>query len=801
MVTTRSARAFVMMASLLAAGLALAQDCRIGPVAADPIISADVPSAAYGDFNEDGRIDVARTVALRDQVVVSLNRGSLVFEDLAPMPIGATGLALVGASDVNHDGHLDLIFRATAVIAVGFGRGDGTFRPAIVTSLPLLEGVTLVDFDHDGALDAVGVDVFGSHGVYFERANADGTFSLAARGSLDPIHSQAITAVGDFDGDGFVDVAAVDYDQSTRPASIHLVVLWGAAAPPLATFFVDKMPSIDPSSLASADVDGDGTAELLAADSSGTLYSFRLQGRKLATETQPFFDTARGDETALRQAIAVDVDGDGIRDLMFNGGIAWGTGGVPRFTAPAYYALPHTFAIGVVDINGDRRPDVITTSGVVGAFMIPGGTPRDAIPAPRVFAPGPAVSFLRAADVDGDGNTDLILTDTSHRAIRVLLGTGTGAFTNGPLSAAPNSLPFRPWFAVGDFDGDGFADVAMSSNVIAFGTGDGSFGKNSVAFTADDIIATVRMASQPPAVLAAHGKDVVVATVSAGRTVQTQVVATVATQFTTASAVDLDGDGQSEILVGSAAGARIFRWNGSSWTESGLVPHLADASNVAAVDVNGDGRIDLAGGGDQPVILFSDGNGAFVPVLMPVFALLDVDGDGAPDAVSLDRFGDSTVDHLTIRLNDRTGAFTDYAMVWTLSQGVLASVTRLSGDGWNELVIPTYEGVEVVPLGCMPPRLRAAATPPFVPEGSRTRLTVATLPGNPFYAMTVKVIENGVVLTTMSAPAAWTFTWTSPPLAKGTHTFTVVAEGPSQARSETTVTVIAGIARHRAVAH
>src|SRR5687768_644561 len=89
-----------------------AEPCFRGFVAPDRIVTAPgVTSAAYGDFNEDGRVDVVYT-AFSYSLYVALNRGSGVFERVHSESLGFpfSFERLATATDVDKDGHLDVLF-------------------------------------------------------------------------------------------------------------------------------------------------------------------------------------------------------------------------------------------------------------------------------------------------------------------------------------------------------------------------------------------------------------------------------------------------------------------------------------------------------------------------------------------------------------------------------------------------------------------------------------------------------------------------------------------------------------------
>lgn len=170
-----------------------------------------------GDFNGDGVADLAVSTDFGTFSVL-LGIGSGGFN---PPIVSAstTSLGEMWAADVNHDGKLDIVAvsltNSSSNIAVLLGNGDGTFQPEVDYAVPEgLFAITVGDFNGDGILDLASVSGYFSGGVKVQPpgtlsylfGKGDGTFSKATN-YLAPIAADAI-AVGDFNNDGLLDVAA-----------------------------------------------------------------------------------------------------------------------------------------------------------------------------------------------------------------------------------------------------------------------------------------------------------------------------------------------------------------------------------------------------------------------------------------------------------------------------------------------------------------------------------------------------------------------------------------------------------------
>jgi hypothetical protein len=159
-----------------------------------------------GDFNGDGKLDLAVTNVLFSSVSVLLGNGDGTFGAATNYGAGFTPLS-VAVGDFNGDGKLDLAVANASdnTVSVLLGNGTGGFGAAInyaVASGP--RSVEVGDFNGDGKLDLV-VANRDSNSVSVLLGNGDGTFGAATNYTVgaDPVS----VAVGDFNGDGALDLA------------------------------------------------------------------------------------------------------------------------------------------------------------------------------------------------------------------------------------------------------------------------------------------------------------------------------------------------------------------------------------------------------------------------------------------------------------------------------------------------------------------------------------------------------------------------------------------------------------------
>src|SRR5881397_2620325 len=170
-------------------------------------------SVAVGDFNGDGRLDLAVTNAssydVPGTVSVLLGNGDGTFQSALSFAVGSNPLS-VAVGDVNGDGRLDLAVANyySNDVSVLLGNGDGTFQPARTFRVGTYPSSVVVgDFNGDGRPD-LAVANGNSNDVSVLLGNGDGTFqpALSFAAGTAPVS----VAVGDINGDGRPDLAVAN---------------------------------------------------------------------------------------------------------------------------------------------------------------------------------------------------------------------------------------------------------------------------------------------------------------------------------------------------------------------------------------------------------------------------------------------------------------------------------------------------------------------------------------------------------------------------------------------------------------
>jgi hypothetical protein len=554
-------------------------------------------------------------LALGSRGLVSLGvdeKGAL----LDPVVISRLTCLAGAQGDFDGDGNIDLVTSDTQRLAWHAGDGRGGFAPPLFSRLESTGRVLVpLDINEDGRLDLLTLSLaFRGTVLRVYQGQGNGTFR-AGQGIYRPSNALDI-GIGDFNGDGRKDV--VTSLTTVRRIGVYLVDEEGTLAEPT---YSRALP-ITPAHFQVLDLDSDGNLDLLVGGVSSEGIAI-LRGRGDGTfrlVTTPI--AAVGDVHAR----AVDVDGDGRLDIIFNqqgsGALAVleQTGRRRLRSAPELDPGNHASEILLADLNGDRRPDLISLSGPSLAVRL--NRDGERLSPPRVTEIAFSDPPMRAADFDGDGNTDLVLL-ASGLSPKIQLHRGMGDGTFGEPSSLFGSRG-PTGLEIADFDRNGIPDLLVDAETSGISV---LLGRADLTFVEREV--TTRRAAGPLAT------------------------------------GDFDGDGRIDIAfndigkdndglpVPVAVVLLQERGGGFRRVESELEDFEPDV--LATGDFNSDGILDLASGQRFPSarirIQIGDGRGGFAREVIPrvpnggsPVALLtgDIDGDGTDDLV-VARTGDVLV--------------------------------------------------------------------------------------------------------------------------------------------------------------
>jgi N-acetylneuraminic acid mutarotase len=708
---------------------------------ASPATGNAPQSVAVGDLNGDGKPDLA--VANYDgTVTILLGNGDGTFTAKPSLVAGTSPLSVVIA-DFNGDGYQDLavvnygfLGVAPGTAMVFLGNGDGTFTAgANAVSASLCQGIAVGDFNGDGIPDlAVGTyyyNVLGSTStVSILLGNGDGTFkaapSLAASGS---------PTVGDFNGDGKADLAV--------SSSGGIAILSGNGD---GTFTASPFSPTTAAvtALAIGDFNGDGVPDLAAVNSSGDsatvlLTQFTQTSTATATGISPvgigthevdasysgdsIYGPSVSGTTALFQppttttTLAVTAAGTPVTSVasgtvvtltatVNNGATALTKGQVNFCDATVAYCTDiHLLGTAQLTSTGTAQLKFVpglgshsykavflatdtykSSSSSASNLTVTGKIPT----ATAIEQSGSAGNYTLTATVAGTGATTeptgmvSFLDATNGNKVLGTASLGSGISGLGWLNSQTlTTVPYPYYAAVGDFDGDGKADLAIAAQsgtvAILLGNGDGTF-----------------TPTESPDV----GGPTFIAV------------------------GDFNGDGIPDLAVGSSASngpLTILLGKGDgTFTAAPASPTMAGVTAIAIADFNGDGIPDLAAVGYDSstysgtlTIFLGKGDGTFTAApssptmpgatgaVITAIAEGDFNGDGIPDLAVVSA-ANSTPGAMvvTILLGNGDGTFTTAAGSTAVSYAASIAVGDFNGDGKADLVVLSEEiGTMTILLG------------------------------------------------------------------------------------------------------
>jgi hypothetical protein len=396
---------------------------------------------ALGDFNGDGKLDMAAVEGAAREVTILIGNGDGTFTSsmIVDPDIGNPNAVVSG--DFNGDGLLDLAVTHDRAPNAGsatifLGNGDGTFV-GVPTSSPTGIGphsLACGDFNGDGKLDlAIANEGGGLSGITILLGNGDGTFTAGA--SFSTGASPRSLVIGDFNQDGKLDLAVSNLAGNTGSTlSIFLGNGDGTFAPEPPIGAPDSTFAFP---LATGDFNADGKLDVAVANEGSNSVSillgngdgtFAAQSAQPTTGTEPIWIAPADLTTNAKLDLAIaNQNSDSVTLLSGN---ADGTFvSAPSLSLPDQ--IPHAF-ITAADVNGDGRPDLIVANSSTLSVLLqsPAVTQTGTITV-TTNLPGATFTLIGPATYHGSG-TSGTFADAPPGAYTITFGALNGYVTPAP---------------------------------------------------------------------------------------------------------------------------------------------------------------------------------------------------------------------------------------------------------------------------------------------------------------------------------------------------------------------------------
>ncbi|MEQ1884250.1 MAG: FG-GAP-like repeat-containing protein [Bryobacteraceae bacterium] len=522
------------------------------------------------DFTGDNAADLAMIYqqGASRRVAVLTNQGGGTFNPPVNYIVG-TNPAGLATYDLNGDSRGDLIVAGDDSISVLFGNGNGTFQnPVTYAGGAGGRSVTAADVNGDGFPDLA--EVSNDQSVTILLNNGNGVFRPGS--SFQTGAGPVYIAAGDFNNDTRMDLATANQSDGTISVFLGL----GNGTFLLATNY---NVSIKAASLVLTDYDRDGNLDILngygdarmigAGDDNVNIDILSGNGDG---SFRGLFSASATTGTAGTFSTIADFNGDGIPDSVL--GDFFGTGGKNLYyfagRANGVFSAPTPISMGAGqiqvkagtsgDFDGDGRPDLAVTTGVVNILINNGS----GFNAPATFSSGGVgANAIASADLNGDGALDLAVVNTGSGNTAIFLGGGNGTFQ---LQQTYNTGANPSRIATADVNGDQRPDLLVTVP------------GNNQTFVPGSVYVLVN---------------------SGNGTFQTPTSFLAGVYPVQTAAGDVTGDGRTDLIVTTLDGSfkgrvAVLRGNGNgTFQTASLFDTPSTPVGVAVSDFNADGRTDI----------------------------------------------------------------------------------------------------------------------------------------------------------------------------------------------------------------
>ncbi len=400
---------------------------------------------------------------------ISLGTGSGLFTD---SQVFLDPLRYLVIQDIDGDNDLDLAYVSGSQIRTLINGGSGLFSAGASMSIDSVfteRGLFGGDFNSDGSKD---LGLYGNGVLKLYIGNGSGTFTAQSTfydfgASTFSLGNHRAVQVADINGDQLADIVVASEPRRSFAALINA-----------GNGVFDGLPirlSGSQIVFASGDLDGDGDMDFIRGNPNSSS-AFLFRGKADGTFASDLPITLGVRPTTLQ---AADVNNDGLLDILVtrnanatpfssNASLHLGTG-QGSFSAPFLFALSEPVAsatntsppIQLADLDRDGDQDLIFIPSSSNRIIVRNYAGNGLFDTERTVASGETFSSLAIADVNRDGNNDIVAVTRSGIAqVIVYQGDGQGNFTLSDRSSTGiNDRFYSP--SLTDLNSDGVLDLVL----------------------------------------------------------------------------------------------------------------------------------------------------------------------------------------------------------------------------------------------------------------------------------------------------------------------------------------------------
>jgi FG-GAP-like repeat len=441
-------------------------------------------SLALGDFTGDSNLDVAVAIwdsldGFRVHTFENTGNGTLTLNPNSTQLTNSFQFMVLGTGDFNADGKTDVAISNTDSTNVLI-QSSSTSRFTMgysSTSFGCREGTLLTgDLNGDGRDDLACTGQVKLNNGQPSLFNA-GYSQFNAYNQIGNNAGPSNAILGDFNGDGFKDIAYTVFNSNIGALAIYYGNGNGGFS--LGDLISDTIGQVN-----YADVDGDGkkdfTTVIQGYDASNPYAFDNHVIYTLYGNTYGSFDAVRGVARVglqVGQVVVGDFTSDNKLDMVVSDGYqenkvylfkGLGNGKFDGGTALSGFPSSLALSLGKGDFNHDGKLDVVFSSLTSnGLLSISFGNGAGGFTSGPSVVTSKSISDLHTADLNGDGNTDIVgqkYASDGALGVQMFFTNASGAIVGSETIPITDYYGYVSWLDISDLNNDGRLDISFVVN-------------------------------------------------------------------------------------------------------------------------------------------------------------------------------------------------------------------------------------------------------------------------------------------------------------------------------------------------